>query len=67
MSTDDKLTIKCLGCGRPVTVPAGSVKQAFRIGRPYPVFCSRKCNSAYVAREGIKLQKALEELQAHDS
>lgn len=55
--TPDTLTIPCRGCSRMVVVPRGKVVAAMRAGRNYMMFCSRKCNLATVAREGVRLQE----------
>jgi hypothetical protein len=44
-------------CRRLVKVPAGLVRMAEREGRPYPVFCSRRCNVRYVAIQGRQQQE----------
>lgn len=55
----DTVIIPCLGCSKQVVVPAGRVRSAVRHERSYIVFCSRRCNMTYVAREGTRMQERL--------
>lgn len=55
--TSDTAQIPCHGCSRTVIVPAGRVRSASRARRSYVVFCSRRCNLNYVAREGTRQQE----------
>lgn len=55
----DTVTIPCLGCSRAVVVPAGPVRAMMRDEREYVVYCSRRCNLQYVAREGTRQQEEL--------
>jgi len=49
--------VPCLHCRRIVKVPKGGVIAAKRAGRPYVVYCSRKCNLVHVAEQGAKQQE----------
>lgn len=53
----DTTMVPCVGCCKEVIVPAGPVRAAMRYGRRYVVFCSRRCNLGYVAREGTRQQE----------
>lgn len=55
----DTVPIPCHGCSRTVIVPGGPVRSAMRDGRSYVVFCGRRCNLNYVAKEGTRQQEAL--------
>lgn len=55
----DTIPIPCLGCSKPVIVPAGPVRAAMRDERDYVVFCTRRCNLTYVAKEGTRQQEAV--------
>lgn len=50
-------TVRCSGCSRMVTVEESWPRSAKKDGRPYIVFCSRRCNLHYVAEEGTLLQE----------
>lgn len=53
----DTVIVPCYGCRREVVVPAGPVRSSMREGRKYVVFCSRRCNLSYVAKEGTRQQE----------
>jgi hypothetical protein len=55
----DTATIPCHGCSRQVVLPGGPVRAAMRAGRTYVVFCTRRCNLTYIAREGTRQQEEL--------
>src|SRR5438093_12922245 len=48
----DLIELRCLGCDRPVRYPAVRAAEAALDNRPLAVFCSRRCNIRYVAKEG---------------
>lgn len=53
----DTVPVPCFACGKSVVVPGGPVRSSMREGRDYIVFCSRRCNVSYVAREGTAQQE----------
>lgn len=55
----DTTAIPCHGCSKTVVVPSGPVRAAMRVGRSYVVFCSRRCNLTYIAREGTRQQEEI--------
>lgn len=55
--TTETAIVICTGCSSKVIVPAGPVRAARRLNEPYVTFCSRKCQSVFIAREGLKQQE----------
>jgi hypothetical protein len=55
--TADSTMVPCRGCSKDVVVPGGPVRAELRAGREYVIFCTRRCERRYVAREGAKQQE----------
>lgn len=67
VDVSDSVPVPCLGCGRSVMVPGGQVRAAMKADREYIVFCSKRCNVAYVATEGVKQQEAIIDARHSDA
>lgn len=60
--TQEMTQVPCLGCSRQINVPKTHVRAAQRDGRPFVVFCTRRCNLTYIAKKGVQQQE--EQLRA---
>lgn len=51
--------LPCLGCNRQVRYPKNRSVANRRQGRQSYVFCSKRCEVRWIAKEGTKQQEAL--------